>query len=531
MALPPKIRLKPNQSGQKPPRMRSPFGPAALRQVAAVLGNVWILLLLATALNAPAQEYGPSRSTPPAVDREFRGVWVASVGNIDWPSTNGLTVAQQKAELVGLLDRALELRLNTVVLQVRPSCDALYASSLEPWSEYLSGTMGKAPEPFYDPLAFAIEQAHQRALELHAWFNPYRARHLPAKSALSPTHVARTHPEWVRHYGNQLWLDPGEKAAAQHSLKVIMDVVRRYDIDGVHLDDYFYPYPEHDRAKRDIEFPDESSWIRYGKGTGLSRDDWRRRNVDEFIRQLAGSIRGAKPWVKFGVSPFGIWRPGNPGPIRGTDAFEELHADSRKWLQEGWVDYLAPQLYWEISLPERSFTTLLAWWAQQNPRQRLLVPGLCTSNVGMKWRADEILSQIQLARANSGAAGHIHWDMKSLQRNPALATELRERLYTEAALVPAMPWMEHRMPQVPQVSCQPSTQGLRVDWSVAAPERVGHWVVQARHDNRWTTQILPGHQMSICLSHATPELVAVTCVDRVGNASNAVVLERKSSRH
>ena len=196
--------------------------------------------------------------------------------------------------------------------------------------------------------------------------------------------------------GKELWLDPGEKAAAQHSLRVVMDVVQRYDVDGVHFDDYFYPYPEHDRQGKDIEFPDESSWRKFGLGKGVNREDWRRQNVDEFVRQAAQSIKATKPWVKFGISPFGIWRPGNPPAIKGTDAFEELHADSRKWLVEGWVDYLSPQLYWAINPPQTSFTVLLGWWAQQNPRHRLLAPGLCTSNVGGKWRPEEILSQIRI---------------------------------------------------------------------------------------------------------------------------------------
>src|SRR6516164_9674046 len=173
---------------------------------------------------------------------------------------------------------------------------------------------------------------------------------------------------WVSHYGKSLWLDPGEKGVAQYSLRVILDVVRRYDVDGVHLDDYFYPYKGQDPATKDLEFPDESSWRQYGAGKGLTRDDWRRENVDAFVHELYESIKAVKPWVKFGISPFGIWRPGNPPQIKGLDAFEVLHADSRKWLAEGWVDYLAPQLYWAVSPPETSFPGLLNWWAQQNPR-------------------------------------------------------------------------------------------------------------------------------------------------------------------
>ena len=191
--------------------------------------------------------------------REMRGAWVATVSNIDWPSTNTLSTAEQKSELLAILDRAAELHLNTLIFQVRPGCDALYASDLEPWSEYLTGTMGKAPEPFYDPLAFAIEEAHKRGLELHAWFNPYRARHRSAKSPLSPDHIGVTRPSLVKKYGDELWLDPGEREVQEHSLKVVMDVLERYDVDGIHFDDYFYPYKEKSYSGKDLDFPDDAT--------------------------------------------------------------------------------------------------------------------------------------------------------------------------------------------------------------------------------------------------------------------------------
>src|SRR5258707_7009726 len=206
------------------------------------------LLLISTACLSPAATYGPAKVIPAKRVSEFRAAWVATVANIDWPSKKGLSTAEQKAELIAILDRAAQLKLNAIIFQVRPACDAMYQSSLEPWSEYLTGVEGQPPAPFYDPLAFAIEEAHQRGLELHAWFNPYRARHLSSKGAASATHISKTHPELVRHYGKYLWLDPGEKEVQQYSLNVVMDVVKRYDIDGVHFDDYFYPYKENDAA-------------------------------------------------------------------------------------------------------------------------------------------------------------------------------------------------------------------------------------------------------------------------------------------
>src|SRR6476469_4909377 len=270
-------------------------------------------------------------TTPPPVRREFRGVWVASVQNIDWPSQPGLSTQEQKDELLGILDRAVALRLNAIILQVRPAADALYASPYEPWSEYLSGRMGQAPNPYYDPLEFAVNEAHKRGLELHAWFNPYRAHHPSGKSRPSPDHISVTHPELVKRYGTHLWMDPGEPEVRAHTLKVVLDVVKRYDIDGVHIDDYFYPYKERDRRGNIIEFPDANSYRRYRSAGGqLSRDDWRRANVDSLIHQVYVGIKGIKPWVKFGISPFGLWRPGNrPQATVGFDSYAELYGDSR----------------------------------------------------------------------------------------------------------------------------------------------------------------------------------------------------------
>jgi uncharacterized lipoprotein YddW (UPF0748 family) len=256
----------------------------------------WLLPVLLSA----AETYRPISLTPPSPLREFRGAWITTVGNIDWPSKPGLTVAEQKAELISLLDRAVQLKLNAVIYQVRPASDAMYASSLEPWSEYVTGTQGRAPTPFYDPLAFAIEEAHQRGLELHAWFNPFRARHFAAKSPVALNHISKTHPEFIRTYSNQLWIDPGEPAARAYVSNVVMDVVKRYDVDGVQFDDYFYPYPEKDAAGREMNFPDDASWRKYGLPKKLDRVIWRRDNINEFVRTIYESIKAAKPRVKFG---------------------------------------------------------------------------------------------------------------------------------------------------------------------------------------------------------------------------------------
>ena len=459
--------------------------------------------------------------------REIRAVWVATVANIDWPSTNGLSTAQQKTELLAILDRAADLKLNTVIFQVRPACDALYASSFEPWSEYLTGTMGKAPKPFYDPLAFAVEEAHKRGLELHAWFNPYRARHAGAKSPAAATHISRTHPELVRSYGQSLWLDPGEKAVQDYSINVLMDVVKRYDIDGVHLDDYFYPYKEKNGAGRDLDFPDERSWQRFGAGGKLSRDDWRRENVNTFVRRLYESIKAIKPWVKFGISPFGIWRPGNPPQIQGYDAFAKLYADSRLWLAKGWLDYCAPQLYWAIKPPEQSFPVLLNWWADQNAKGRYLAPGMDSTKAEGRWPTEEIINQIRLTRKQGLANGHIHWSMKSLMRNQALAQALTREAYGQPAIFPPLSWApQAAAPPEPKLNIRQPGGGVRLNWTGGSEEEIRLWVLQFRARDEWTTRIIPGKTLHLSLARQNPEVIALTAIGRYGKASRPAVLEQ-----
>ena len=395
----------------------SPLEHAARFPVNARVIRPVLLCLLAVVGARAATTYVPANISPPPVAREFRGAWVASVNNIDWPSRPALTTEQQKQELLAILDRCQSLKLNVVILQVRPACDALYASKLEPWSEYLTGTQGKAPSPFWDPLEFAVAQAHARGLELHAWFNPFRARH-SSGTVLAANHVSKTHPALVKTYGTHLWLDPGLPEVHDYSARVILDVVQRYDIDGVHIDDYFYPYREKDAAKKDLPFPDWASWKAYQSSSGnLSRDDWRRDNVNRFIARLYREVHAAKPWVKVGVSPFGIYRPGQPAQIKGFDQYESIYADPKTWLGNGWLDYLAPQLYWRIDPPAQSFPVLLKWWTENNPKHRLIVAGLNTTAIGATsnyttsdagnkgWPAGEIVKQIELTRQQPGAAG------------------------------------------------------------------------------------------------------------------------------
>jgi uncharacterized lipoprotein YddW (UPF0748 family) len=493
------------------------------------LGTVfgWCLSAL---LCAAVEVYRPASVTPPPPPREFRGVWIATVANIDWPSKPGLSVKEQKAELVALLDRVAQLKLNTVVFQVRPACDALYASSLEPWSEYLTGRMGRAPEPFYDPLAFAVEQAHQRGLELHAWFNPFRAWHPRAKSAASPNHISRSRPQLVRHYGDQLWLDPGDPAVREHVLRVVLDVVRRYDVDGVQFDDYFYPDPEKDVSGRDLEFPDNGTWQRFGRAGGfVNREDWRRDNVNQFIQSVYQSIKALKPWVKFGVSPKGIWRPGNPASVQGMDAYAKIYADSRKWLANGWLDYCSPQLYWPIAPREQSFPVLLKWWVEQNARGRMLWPGIAAYRADI-WKPDEISRQIRITRTQSGVSGCIFYSLNSLMKNAALAAAVQREFGAQSALVPAMPWLDSRPPDSPKLTVvEKSGSGLSVCWE-AVGEAAARWILQYRTNEVWVTEILPAGQTQRTFANIRPDVVAVSALDRAGNVSAPIALQKTRAR-
>jgi len=500
---------------------------------------VWIALVSLTALAShAATSYVPSDVTPPKPVREFRAAWIATVGNSVWPSKSGLSTADQKAELLAILDRAAQLKLNALIFQVRPSCDALYASKIEPWSEYLTGTMGKAPSPYYDPLEFAITEAHKRGIELHAWFNPYRAHHFNAKSPIASNHISKTRPQLACRYGRYLWLDPGERDVQAYSLSVVMDVLQRYDVDGIHFDDYFYPYIEQGARGEDLDFPDSVSWQKYGMNSKLSRDDWRRDNVNDFIERTYRSIKATKPWVKFGISPFGIWRPGNPPQIKGFDAYAGLYADARKWMINGWADYFAPQLYWGFEPKEQSFPVLLDWWDDQNPKHRHIWPGIDTTKLQSNrrfdgstpppWPPEEIVNQIRLAARQPVSAGHIHWNMKALSRSPALMTALERGHYAEPALVPACPWLSTNALAKPTYFISDmKTGGVRLICNAAPGQQPKLWLLQARANGDWATAIVPGERLARSFAKL-PDVIAVTPIDRAGVAGRPLVLEKKN---
>ena len=494
------------------------------------------LLLLAFALVAgrlPAAEatYVPGTVVPPPPAREFRGAWIATVANIDWPSKPGLPVERQKQELISLLDRAAQLHFNAVLFQVRTVADALYASPLEPWSEYLTGIQGKTPEPAYDPLALAVAEAHKRGLELHAWFNPFRAAHPEAKSPPALNHVIRTHPEIIRHYGSQTWLDPGEPESQTRALNAVLDVLKRYDVDGIVFDDYFYPYPEKSWNGGSLEFPDDGSWKKYGAASGLTRDNWRRANVNQFIKKVSESIKATKPWVQFGISPFGIWRPGVPMGIssKALDAYGKLYADARLWLANGWVDYLAPQLYWPIAQRELSFPVLLQWWREQNTKDHHVFAALNDAAVGSRFSADEIARQIQTVRNLTSNSGEIHYHLRSVLDNSALATTVRTQ-YAQPALVPATSWLDSVPPEKPKLTVAAGETSTSARWENGGAEPAKWWLLQVCRSNVWTTEILPAGTTSRTVSVVRPEAVSIRAVDRLGNLSApTVAVPRKYS--
>jgi uncharacterized lipoprotein YddW (UPF0748 family) len=365
---------------------------------------------------------------PLSAQAEFRGAWIASVYNINFPSDAGLSISAQKAQAIRLLDAAKAAKLNAVLLQVRPESDALYASSIEPWSRYLTGTQGRSPG--YDPLAFFIAEAKKRGIAVHAWLNPYRA----AASAGKPraaNHISNKFPQYTYQVGSVLWMDPGAPAVQKQIVAVARDLVKRYDIAGLHLDDYFYPYPTGSGA---VPFPDDKTYAAYrASGGKLDRADWRRDNINTLVRSLSEAVHSTRSGVMFGVSPFGIYTKGSPADVKaGVDQFHELYSDPVKWMREGWVDYLAPQLYWAEGGPQ-SFSSLLRWWRSPsvNPRGVPVWPGIAADRLSSHgWPASYINTQLALEKSISPRprGGFLLWNIGPIAKNTkGVASVVRSR--------------------------------------------------------------------------------------------------------
>ncbi|SHG97057.1 glycoside hydrolase family 10 protein [Pedobacter caeni] len=425
-----------------------------------------IYALLSLFIITPPILYAQSTSKI-APKREFRGVWVATVANIDWPSKPGLSPDQQKQELIGLLEMHKANGMNAILLQVRPAADAFYAKSREPWSQWLTGRQGVSPGSGYDPLAFAIKEAHQRGMELHAWFNPYRAT-MSVNTVVSSDHMTRKRPEWFFTYGGKKQFDPGIPEVREYIIQVILDVVKGYDVDGIHFDDYFYPYKI---AGQRIN--DEATFSKYSNGF-TDINDWRRNNVDLLIKQLDDSIHHHKKYVKFGISPFGIWKNDNEdsqgSATRGLSNYHELFADSRKWVKEGWVDYINPQIYFSFTRRVAPFGTLVDWWGN-NTYGRHLYIGQAAYLVNQKmeaaWRLpNQIPSQIRYIRDNNRVQGSVFFSSKSFSTVArAVGDSLRNDLYRYPALPPQMPWLDEIVPNKPQqLSAEAKGDGVHLKW-------------------------------------------------------------------
>ena len=370
--------------------------------------------------------------------REFRGVWIATVANIDWPSKPGLSSEEQQKEFIDILDMHKANGMNAVIVQVRPSADAFYNSPYEPWSRWFTGKLGKYPSPYYDPLQFMIKEAHARGLEFHAWFNPYRAIVDVDKNGIDSSSVVFKNPSWFVTYGKNMYFDPGLPQARQHTVNVIMDVVNRYDIDGVHFDDYFYPY----RIAK-TEFPDSASFEKH-KGEFTKKDDWRRNNVDLLIKTLHDSIKQVKPYVQFGVSPFGVWRnksidPAGSDTRAGQTCYDDLYADVLKWMHEGWIDYILPQLYWSIGHKAAPYDVLVKWWNENNFNTPVIIGhGAYKINVDADtlWKKPaQIGNQIRLNRHLKNINGSAFFSSKSFKNNPlGINDSLKVRIFRHTAL-------------------------------------------------------------------------------------------------
>ncbi|WP_265522679.1 glycoside hydrolase family 10 protein [Oerskovia flava] len=451
---------------------RRQFLTLATAAVAASTLSVMVGSLTPAAALA-GSTHAATSGTPIPRKRDLRAMWISSVVNIDWPSASGLSADQQKAEFLHWLDVARDFRLNTVFVQVRPTADAFWPSPYEPWSQYLTGTQGQ--DPGYDPLGFVVEESHRRNLEIHAWYNPYRVSMQSDLTQLVPDHPARQHPDWVWAYGGKLYFDPGLPEAQEHIKNAILHSVENYDIDGVHFDDYFYPY-----AVAGETIPDEGTFATHGAGFDRI-DDWRRHNVDEFVRSISARIKEAKPWVKFGISPFGIWRNASTDPrgseTGGSQSYDMQFADTRKWVLEGWLDYINPQIYWQFGLAVADYAKLVPWWAElaaQSGTQLYIGEALYKVTSGVFTDPAELSNHLTFCQEQEHPVhGNAYFSAKHIPADPqGSMTRVRDDHYRYPALVPAMPHLPGTTVRTPTLTrVARHDDGIRVHWNDAGPRR------------------------------------------------------------
>lgn len=471
--------------------------------------------------------------------REFRAAWVATVANIDWPSKPGLTAMQQQQEFINRLNQLQQMGCNAVIVQVRPASDAFFESPFEPWSRYLTGKQGQAPSPYYDPLTFMIEQTHSRCMEFHAWFNPFRALTDSRKNPNPPNHITRLHPDWIISYGGKSYINPGVPEARSYVTKVIMDVVQRYDIDAVHLDDYFYPY-----RIAGQEFGDSRSYQLYGSGY-TNKDDWRRGNTNKFVANLNTEMKKAKPYLKFGISPFGVWRNASKDPEGsqtrgGQTCYDDLYADVLLWMKEGWIDYCLPQLYWEHNHRAAAFDVLLPWWNAHSYNRHVYyglgVYRMAEARSGAWVGAKELLWQIRDIRKQTHNSGHVFYSLSSFDKISTAITDSVHNINATIALPPTMPWIDNVAPAAPFLRSNYKNNAMLLKWEMGniKPERLYYAVYRFVNNEPIN---LNRAQNLISLQRGTEFVDAeagkhakctyvVTAVDRLWNesaASNIVV--------
>lgn len=496
----------------------------------------------ANAASLPAGTGAAAAGVQASQKRELRAMWIASVVNIDWPSKPGLSADDLKAEFLHWLDVAQEFRLNAVFVQVRPTADAFWPSPLEPWSRYLTGVQGG--DPGFDPLAFMVEEAHARNLEFHAWYNPYRVSMNTDTSALVPDHPARVHPDWVWTYAGKLYFDPGLPEAREHIIRAILHSVENYDLDGVHFDDYFYPYPS-----GGAPFPDAQTFADHGSGFDTI-EEWRRDNVNTFVRTISERIKDIKAWVKFGISPFGIWRNQSTDPLGsetgGTQSYDAQFADTRKWVLEGWLDYINPQIYWQIGLTVADYAKLAPWWAEvasQSATQLYIGEAVYKATSGAFADPAELARHVTLAKEISAGGhpvhGHVWYSANHLPQDVnGQMSRVRDEHYAHPAIIPAMDHLPRTSVRVPVVTkTESGPGGVRLEWVDSGPARTaatsfavyrvdGHVSVVDIDNgaNLLATLRSTGRLQSFVDASAVPGTrytYVVTALDRVWNESRA----------
>jgi len=489
---------------------------------------VFFLLLMAGGVFAQVQ----TGSAYPK--REFRAAWIQSVNG----QFRGMPTEKLKQNLIGQLNSLQKAGINAIIFQVRPEADALYASRLEPWSRFLTGVQGKEPEPYWDPMQFMIDECHKRGMEFHAWINPYRTK-TTLKSELAPNHVYNIHPEWFVTYGDQLYFDPALPESRRHICMVVSDIVSRYDVDAIHMDDYFYPYPIKGK-----DFPDDASFARFGGGFS-NKVDWRRSNVNVLIKKLHETIREIKPWVKFGVSPFGIYRNESSDPLgsktKGLQNYDDLYADVLLWAREGWIDYNIPQIYWHIGHPVADYETLVKWWARNTENRPLFIGQSVMNTVQNADPKNPSINQLPrkmaLQRAYQTIGGSCQWPASAVVEN---AGKYRDALIAEYHKYPALPpvfdFMDNEAPaKVRKMKPVWTEDGYILFWT--APKykeemnRAVQYVVYRFNDKEKVNIDDPSHIVAITRDNfyklpyedgKTKYRYVVTALDRLHNESKSV---------